>query len=698
MGLLAGGAGPVSVADQRLLAPIPAGMSFAEAATVPVAFLTAYVCLLDRPTVAPGESLLVHAATGGVGMAATQLARRHGVEVFATASPGKWDVLRAGGFDDGHIASSRDLAYAERFAAATHGRGVDVVLNSLAREHVDASLRLLAPGGRFVEIGKTDIRDSREVGAVRPDVAYQAVDVLDSGPEQVHRMLEGLLSDFASGELRPLPHAAWDIRRAREAYRFLSQARHIGKIVLTLPRPLHEAGTVLITGGAGVLGRQVARHLVVEHGVRRLLLLSRRGKAAAGVPELLADLAAAGAAATVAECDASDRAALAEALAGVPAEHPLTAVVHAAGVIDDGLLETLTPERLDTVLRPKIDAAWNLHELTRDADLSAFILFSSIAGTLGTPGQASYAAANTFLDALAQHRRACGLPATSVAWGLWAQTSAMTGHLGSADLARLSRTGLTPLGAEEGLALFDAARAASRATVVAARLDVGRLGRDLDGAASSVRRALLRTLARPPARPAAARPHNGDAAGSWAQRLAAAPAATRREMLVDLVRSHAAAVLGHASARGVKPDDAFKELGFDSLTAVELRNRLNAATGLRLPATMVFDHPTPSRLAMYLHGQLNGTDGMSGSASEGASVSADLDRLEAAVRELPAGNGHHEQREELEARLESLLVTLRGQRGHQGAANGPTGITASVAEKIGAATDDEIFDFIDNEL
>nr|WP_052398345.1 type I polyketide synthase [Streptomyces sp. NRRL F-5123] len=685
-GLMSTGAGPLAVADHRMVARVPDGVTFAQAATIPVVFLTAYYGLAEIAGVRAGESLLLHAATGGVGMATLQLAREWGVTVFGTASPGKWDVLRGLGLDDAHIASSRDLGFEESFRAATGGRGVDVVLNSLAGEYVDASLRLLADGGRFLEMGKTDIRDTDAVAAIRPDVLYRAYDVTDRGPDHVRGMFGELMPMFERGELAPLPVTAWDLRRAPEAFRFLSQARHTGKIVLTVPRGIDPGGTVLITGGTGMIGRHVARRLVTEHGARRLLLLSRRGAATEGIAELVAEFAELGARVDVAACDAADRDALAATLAAVPAGHPLTAVVHAAGVIDDGLLADLTPDRFAAVLRPKVDAAWNLHELTADLDLSAFVVFSSVTGTLGTPGQANYAAANAFLDALAQHRRALGLPATSVAWGLWAEQSAMTGHLDGADLARMERSGLSPLSAEEGVALFDSALDASRPLVLATRLDTGALRA---AAAHSPVPAVLLDLARAP-HPDGTSGAAGDQAGSWRERLAQAPAGGRTELLVELVRAQVAMVLGHSAPHDVRPDGAFKELGFDSLTSVELRNRLNGATGLRLPATLAFDHPTPERVAAYLHAQLGGDDADGGDGDFPALSALDeLDRLEAALRQSPPVNGHFER---VEARVEAFLHLIRELR------STADDSSPSVVGALASATDEEIFDFIDNEL
>ncbi|MFJ2172462.1 type I polyketide synthase [Streptomyces sp. NPDC087851] len=612
-GIFSGAFGPIAVTDHRMVARLPEDWSFEQAASVPVAFLTAYYALTDLAGLKEGESVLVHAAAGGVGMAAVQLARHLGAEVYGTASPGKWDTLTGAGLPADRVASSRTTDFAGQFLAATHGRGVDVVLNALTGEFIDASLRLLPRGGRFLEMGKAEIRAADAVGTGHPGVAYRAFDLMEAGPARIREMLTDILGLFATGALTPLPVRTWDVRRAREAFRHLGQARHIGKVVLTVPRPLDPAGTVLITGANGALGSHVARHLVTAHGARTLLLVGR-----GGADDLRDELLALGADATSAACDVTDRDALARLLSGVS----LTAVVHCAGVLDDGVVTALTPDRIDTVLRPKVDAALHLHELTAHHDLAAFVLFSSAAAVFGSPGQAAYAAGNTFLDALARRRRAAGLPAQSLAWGPWAPDDGMTSHLTSTDLTRVARGGMASLTPAQGLALYDAAGAADQALVVPVLLDLAALRTRAASAEGPA--ALLRGLVTAPARRAASPAGTAASATApeWPRRLAALTAAERDQVLGELVRTEAAAVLGHATADAIDPDRGFLDLGFDSLTALELRNRMNAATALRLPATLVFDHPTPLALARHLRDALApdpGTDPAAPTATATAS-------------------------------------------------------------------------------
>ncbi|MET1072572.1 MAG: type I polyketide synthase [Umezawaea sp.] len=420
------------------------------------------------------------------------------------------------------------------------------------------------------------------------------------------------------------------------------------------------SGTVLVTGSITGLGGLVARHLVTGHGVRRLVFASRRGGAAEGAAGFEVELTALGATVTVAACDVADRQALAALLAETG---PLSAVVHTAAVLDDGVITSLTAEGVDRVLRAKADAVVNLHELA--GDVGAFVVFSSASGTLGGPGMGGYAAANAFLDTFIRHRRAAGFPGLSLAWGLWARTGGMAGRLGTADLDRMGRAGVAPMSEADGLALFDAACRAHNGVVLPMRLDQDVLrepGEDLPW--------LLRGHVR--GKPRRAEAGRADDAG-FAQRLAGLPPVDRESLLLDLVRRQAAAVLGHDGAQAVAPDQAFKELGFDSLTGVDLRNRLAAATGERLPATLVFDHPTPRALATRLSADLGAGDPL-------GPVEL-LDKLEAA---LAAAELSADERDEVATRLRTASAALTGAGG--------------AAHAIEAATDDELFELLDRKL
>ncbi|NLU76699.1 SDR family NAD(P)-dependent oxidoreductase [Streptomyces sp. HNM0575] len=442
-------------------------------------------------------------------------------------------------------------------------------------------------------------------------------------------------------------------------------------------------GTVLITGGTGGLGAELARHLVAERGVRHLLLASRRGPDAPEVLELRAELTAHGADVTVAACDTADRAAVDALVADVPSAHPLTAVVHAAGVLDDGVVASLTADRLAAVLRPKIDGAWNLHEATNGHPLSAFVAYSSVAGVMGAAGQANYAAANAFLDALAQYRRARGLPGQSLAWGPWEQEAGgvrgggLTGSLSEQDMRRMGRSGMPPLSAEEGLALFDAATARTDALLVPVRLDTRRTR---TGAAAGPVPAVLRQLVPQTRRTAG----DGPSAEDLTQKLNSMREADRMPFLTDLVRHHAAGVLGHASPEAVEAGREFRQMGFDSLTAVELRNSLGAATGAHLSATLVFDHPTPSAVAAHLADELLAQN----ATGQSGGVLGELDRLEAA---LAAGAPEDLAGAQVAARLRTLLARYGGTGTDDGA-------EAAVTERIQSASTDEVLAFIDNEL
>ena len=454
--------------------------------------------------------------------------------------------------------------------------------------------------------------------------------------------------------------------------------RRLGRPARGLPagtgEPVRAAGTVLVTGGTGMLGALTARHLVSAGRAGGCVLVSRSGPAAPGVPVLAAGLARAGAGVRVLAADLARpgvAAAVVAAAAGLGG--PLSLVVHAAGVIDDGTIATMTPGRVAAVMAPKAAAAWQLHLATRDRDLDGFVMFSSAASVLGGAGQGGYAAANAFLDALAAYRHAAGLPAQSLAWGLWEADSAITAGLGQGGRARITRSGMTALADADGLALLDAAAGCPEPLLLAARLDLPRiLGQ---AARAGAVPPLWRGLGGGPARPAA----GAASAGGLQRQLAGLAAAEQDRVLTGVVRDHAAAVLGHASAAAVEPGRAFTELGFDSLAAVELRNLLSTVTGLTLPATSIFDYPTPVALAGYLRAHI------AGQKTDYLPALEELERLKSVLSSINRdGDGWRM----VAARLEIIMKEFRAE----------TVDSVSADQELEAATDDEMFDLVEREL
>ncbi|MFE0042013.1 type I polyketide synthase, partial [Streptomyces albireticuli] len=487
-------------------------------------------------------------------------------------------------------------------------------------------------------------------------------------------------------------------------------------------------GTVVITGGTGALAAETARHLVARHGVRRLLLVSRRGPDAPGAAALAAELAGLGAEAEIRACDVADRDAVRRLLAGIPGEHPLTCVVHTAGVLDDGVLPAQTPERIDAVLRPKADAAVHLDALTREPGSPvSLVLFSSVSGVLGSAGQAGYAAANAFLDALAARRRADGHHALSLGWGWWTGAGMATG-LDGADAARIRRSGVAPVDTRTALDLLDRAFTRPEPALLPVRLDLPSLrSAARDGVAPPE---VLRDLAGEPDAPAAtaARPEPGadghrpspvpaDPAAALAGRLAHRSAAERTALLLDLVRTEVAAVLGHGDRSAVGAGRSFKDAGFDSLTAVDLRNRLGARTGLRLPATLVFDHPTPLALAELLLAELDeAAPAVTGAGSTGPAddLTTALDRLERSLTAAPDdAPGRARAAERLRGLLAGLTAAPASPRSpsHPSHSSHPSGRPVPgteapaaapggelVADRLRSASDDELFDLFDSDF
>jgi acyl transferase domain-containing protein/NADPH:quinone reductase-like Zn-dependent oxidoreductase/acyl carrier protein len=586
--------GATVVADQRLVAVMPPKWSFAEAATAPVAYLTAARALaIAEPR--PGESILVHCATGGVGTAAVNLARRAGLVVLATSSRGKWQVLRDRGFDPSQIGDSRSAEFCQQFVSA-HG-GADIVLNMVSEDLTAASLEVVRPGGRFIEIGRATVLDGDAARERRPDIDYSSFELAEIDPDQVHAMLSELAADFADDQLTALPVTCFDVRQAGTALRYASESHRVGTVALTWPTRFDPDATVLITGGTGAIGRMVATHMVKRYGARHLVLTSRSGPAAEGVDGFVAEMTAADVDVRVVACDVADKPALESLLRQLPDEHPLGAVVHVAATLADATLPSLTAEHVDAVLPAKALGAQNLHELTTGDDLSMFVMFSSAAGTFGAPGQANYAAANTFVDALAQERYSRGLPATSMAWGWWAEVSANTSTLDEKDRARLTRIGIVPMSSAAALEMFDAAVATGLPYLVPIGMNLGLLRA---AAAVTELPPLFRALLH--IRPRATQQVNDS--GELAKRLAGLDSEQQHSTVVDLLTAPIAMVLGYSSPSDVTPDREFHDMGIDSLSSIELGTHLRAITGLKLSNSVIFEYPTVSLLARHVLTQL----------------------------------------------------------------------------------------------
>ena len=577
----------------------PRSLSIEEAATIPVAFLTADFALNRLARLARGERVLIHAAAGGVGLAAIQLAQRAGAEIYATAgSPEKHAYLRSLGVE--HIMSSRSLGFADRILELTGGTGVDVVLNSLAGEFVGKSVSVLRRGGRFLEIGKAGIWTPEQMASARPDVEYFPIYFRPDDHALIQEMLGTLMEGFASGALRPLRHQVFPIADATDAFRFMAQAKHIGKIVLRLGELPQTGGTglaadasYLITGGLGALGLSVARWMVGA-GARHVALLARHEPA----PEIAATIDAlrqTGADVVCLQGDVSREDDVVRVLAEIEVRMPpVRGIVHAAGVLDDGLLLQQTWPRFETVLAPKVAGAWNLHRRTAGLDLDFFVMFSSMVALFGGSGQSNYAAANGFLDGLAAHRRASGLPALSIAWGPWAGEG-MAARVSDRDRQRWREQGYGSIAPEDGVAVLEQLlRHAAPPRVAVLPIDWPALFRQFAaGSEPPILADLAKGYVKRPKAAAAARRR-------LVQEIGAVAPGRRRALVGSFLREEALKVLGLDAATDIDPRQPLSEFGLDSLMAVELRNAIAAALERTLPATLLFKHPTLEALGGFV--------------------------------------------------------------------------------------------------
>jgi NADPH:quinone reductase-like Zn-dependent oxidoreductase/acyl carrier protein len=576
----------------------PANIPAEQAAALPIAFLTADYALNRAARLAPGERVLIHAATGGVGLAAIQIARRAGAEVFATAgSPEKREYLRALGVS--RVSDSRSAAFVDDVRSWTNDEGVDVVLNSLSGELIEAGFNLLRDHGRFIEIGKRDYYAGGRLG-LRPflrNLSFTLVDLLGMSlkrPLLVRDLLRDIVARFESGELQPMETRVTPVAKSAEAFRTMAQARHIGKIVISMQdsarapiAPMRSAfdpdGTYLITGGIGGLGLTVARWMV-GRGAQRVVLMSRRAPSS----EVQEAIAAMGGDVRAVQADVSDRDELAGVLSSIK---ELRGVVHAAGILDDALLLHQTPESFRSVMASKVDGAWNLHLLTRECSLDHFVLFSSAAGVMGAPAQGNYAAANAFLDALAHYRRAQGLPALSIGWGAWSEVGLAAAQSNRGD--RLGLRGMQNITPEHGLVILEQLLNSSACHVAAMPINVRQWRQFYPKAAQSALFELLRDETA----------NDGDASNALRVRLECADAPTRRSLVEEHLQQQLARVL-RIESQAIDPVRPLKELGFDSLMALEFRNRLELSLGLTLPATLIWGHPTLADLAPHLASQM----------------------------------------------------------------------------------------------
>ncbi|MEO1799232.1 MAG: aminotransferase class I/II-fold pyridoxal phosphate-dependent enzyme, partial [Cyanobacteria bacterium J06629_2] len=569
----------------------PKHLSHVEAATIPTTFLTAYYGLHYLAQIKPGDKILIHAAAGGVGQAAVQIAKQAGAEIYATASTGKWDFLKASGIK--YVMNSRNLDFAAEIMELTDGKGVDLILNSLNGDFIPKNLAILAPNGRFVEIGKVGIWERSQVAAQRADISYFPFDLLEVSnrdPDLIKRLFLELRQQFVSGKLKPLPHKVFPLQQADNAFRYMAQAKHIGKVVIDLPQHqqvVKADGSYLITGGTGALGLEVANWLVSE-GAKQLILLAR-SQPSSSVQQAIAKLEQQGVKVNLVRVDISNYDALAQVFASLDSNYPLKGIIHAAGVLDDGLLNSLTWERFQRVLQPKVAGAWNLHRASAKLDLDWFVCFSSIVSAFGAPGQSNYAAANGFVDSLMNYRRQQGLPGSSINWSIWSEVG-MASRLTAEQQQRLEQQGLTAIAPAAGIKVLKQLLQQQAGQTVVFPVDWATF------------------LRQQPQNPffEAVQPVSEvkKSASSFLQQLAQAPPEQQQSVLQSHIRTQIAKVLGFADPEDVDTQEKFADLGMDSLMAVEFKNSLQASFGDAISLTAAFDHPNVELLTDYIAQEL----------------------------------------------------------------------------------------------
>jgi NADPH:quinone reductase-like Zn-dependent oxidoreductase/acyl carrier protein len=603
MAVAAGSFSSHVIADAHLVQRRPSEMSAEEAASLPIAYLTAQFCLGHLAGMKKGDRVLIHAAAGGVGMAAVRLAQRAGAEIFATAgSSVKRDLLHRMGV--AHVFDSRTPAFGAAILGLTGGRGVDIVLNSLSGDLIEPSFAALASGGCFVEIGKRGIKDASWVDAQRRGWRYFITDWSDAAknqPELLGGMFADLTHSLRAGSLLPLPRHVFGLDQTAHAFRFMAQARHTGKIVLRhragTPQIIRRDGSYLVTGGLSGLGLHAAQWLA-EQGAGRVILIGRRGVTSEAAP-VLRQLRNGGTEIVAEALDVSDEGALTRLLSRIRAEGPpLRGVLHSAGVVDDAELMGQNAERFARVFAPKVQGGRLLDQLTRQDPLDWFVLFASVAGVIGSPGQCNHSAANAFLDTLAQERRKQGLPVLSIDWCAWAETGA------AADLGIMQRVverGMGALRSEQGLVALERLIQSGVAQAAVLPVDWSRfLGRWEQGAIPTFFAEVAGSVRPSGESTSAAAASAGAQSKDFHRQLAEAPVSRQRPIMAAFVRDMALRALGTDPAKPIDPRTPLGDLGLDSLLAVELRNKLGKALALALPSTLLFDYPSIESLTDYL--------------------------------------------------------------------------------------------------
>lgn len=602
MAMAAGSFSSHVIADAHLVQPYPSQMSAAEAASLPIAYLTAQFCLGHLAGMKKDDRVLIHAAAGGVGMAAVRLAQRAGAQVFATAgSNSKRELLRRMGV--AHVFDSRTAAFAASILELTGGRGVDIVLNSLSGDLIEPSFAALARGGCFVEIGKRGIKEPSWVDAQGRGWRYFITDWSEAArnqPDLIGGLFADLAREFRAGSLLPLPRHVFGLDQTAHAFRFMAQARHTGKIVLRhgagIPQIIRRDGSYLVTGGLSGLGLHAAQWLS-QHGAGRIVLVGRRGVTSEAEP-VLQQIRDGGVEVIAESLDVSDEAALTRLLDRIRSEGPpLRGVVHSAGVVDDAELMGQNAERFARVFAPKVQGGRLLDQLTRQDPLDWFVLFASIAGVIGSAGQCNHSAANAFLDMLAQERRKQGLPALSIDWGAWAETGAAV-DLGM--MQRVAERGMGALRSEQGIVALERLIQSNVVQAAVLPVDWSRFLQRWEQGATPTFFAEVAGNVRP-----SSGSHSGAVAAAVQPKdlrtqLAEAPVSRQRPIMAAFVRDMSLRALGVDPAKPVDPRTPLGDLGLDSLLAVELRNKLGKALAVALPSTLLFDYPSIETLTDYL--------------------------------------------------------------------------------------------------